>query len=361
MTRGAPAILEFGAGDGTRLLVAPALAGRVLTSVFRDGTEAAWLDRRAIAAGYGTPARFHNFGGQDRIWLGPEGGPFGYFFAPGAKCEPDAWRAPRLIDRGSWRLLTRDRLGARMRLEGTIVDASGGRMRVRIVRDVRALGRADVEERLGARLPRSVESAGSESSQVLTRLSAAPLPPRPALPQLWVLGQFPCGPRAVVFAPLRAGARSAVKPFEDRYFGPPGPRRILYTAGDGGPPCVLFRADGRLRSKFGVPVRHSSGIAGAFDPQRELLTIVRFDVHPAAPYGSFLWSPRARELRGGDVFQSYNSGDGTCFELESVAPASPEAGSKARAHRHATLFLRGNPRVLRNFLRERLRIRLPAR
>ena len=38
------------------------------------------------------------FGGEERFWLGPEGGQYAIYFAPGAKFEFDAWHTPPLID-----------------------------------------------------------------------------------------------------------------------------------------------------------------------------------------------------------------------------------------------------------------------
>ena len=67
-------VLLTGAG-GAQVAVSPAYQGRVLTST-TGGDKApsfGWLGREAIASGTYQP-HMNVFGGEDRFWLGPEGG-----------------------------------------------------------------------------------------------------------------------------------------------------------------------------------------------------------------------------------------------------------------------------------------------
>ena len=63
--------------DGAaRVLICPEYQGRVMTSTCsgEDGASLGWINRRFIEEG--KPSRqFNNYGGEDRIWLSPEGGP----------------------------------------------------------------------------------------------------------------------------------------------------------------------------------------------------------------------------------------------------------------------------------------------
>jgi hypothetical protein len=167
-----------------------------------------------------------------------------------------------------------------------------------------------------------------------------------------------------VFAPLTDRAprpRAGVKSYEDRYFGEPGPERLWEDRPTHSERCVYFRADGQRRCKFGLRPAATPGLAGALDPDRGLLTLVKFDVHPRAPYGNFLWDPAEENLFRGDVFQSYNSGDGTFYELESVSPARPSSPGSSVVHSHATCFLRGDAERLREFLYLTLDVTIPER
>lgn len=81
-------------GDAAAVL-APAYQGRVMTTTATgDGsTSYGWVNYKLIAKGVVPPeeakgtleSKIHVFGGEERFWLGPEGGQFGIFFAPGAK------------------------------------------------------------------------------------------------------------------------------------------------------------------------------------------------------------------------------------------------------------------------------------
>ena len=61
------------------------------------------LNRDFIQAGKtGTP--LDSYGGEDRFWLGPEGGQFGLYFAPGARFDIDHWQTPTGLQEGAWEI-----------------------------------------------------------------------------------------------------------------------------------------------------------------------------------------------------------------------------------------------------------------
>ena len=82
---------------GARVALAPAWQGRVMTSSAGGdaGLSYGWINRDLIASGKLQP-HINVFGGEDRFWLGPEGGQFSIFFAPGAKFELSDWFTPPL-------------------------------------------------------------------------------------------------------------------------------------------------------------------------------------------------------------------------------------------------------------------------
>ena len=70
-------------GTGARVAVAPAWQGRVMTSTSGgdSGASLGWIHRKNIARGIkpeaerkGDAKHIHIFGGEERFWLGPEGG-----------------------------------------------------------------------------------------------------------------------------------------------------------------------------------------------------------------------------------------------------------------------------------------------
>src|SRR5262245_24033669 len=67
-----------------QVAVTPAWQGRVMTSTAEGdaGTSFGWINRDLIASGKLQP-HINVFGGEDRFWLGPEGGQFSIFFTKG--------------------------------------------------------------------------------------------------------------------------------------------------------------------------------------------------------------------------------------------------------------------------------------
>ena len=57
------------------------------------GLSFGWINRELIASGKLLP-HMNAFGGEDRFWMGPEGGQFSIFFAKGAKFEFADWFTP---------------------------------------------------------------------------------------------------------------------------------------------------------------------------------------------------------------------------------------------------------------------------
>ncbi|MEI7809221.1 MAG: DUF6786 family protein [Verrucomicrobiota bacterium] len=91
-------VLSDSAGQA-KVAVSPAWQGRVMTSSAGgdSGLSYGWINRDLIASEKLQP-HINAFGGEDRFWLGPEGGQFSIFFAQGAKFELSDWFTPAAID-----------------------------------------------------------------------------------------------------------------------------------------------------------------------------------------------------------------------------------------------------------------------
>src|SRR5262249_33866476 len=85
--------------SGAEAALAPAYQGRVLTSTTggSDAPSFGWIGRAAIASGQRQP-HMNVFGGEDRFWLGPEGGQYALYFKPGDPFDLDHWQVPEPID-----------------------------------------------------------------------------------------------------------------------------------------------------------------------------------------------------------------------------------------------------------------------
>ena len=100
------AIIELSAG-GSRVAIAPAYQGRVMTST-AAGPESpgfGWINPEVIATGIKPESEradlakhIHVFGGEERLWFGPEGGPFALFFPPKVEQTFANWKTPAAMD-----------------------------------------------------------------------------------------------------------------------------------------------------------------------------------------------------------------------------------------------------------------------
>ena len=81
------------------LAVCPGYQGRVMTSTSggEAGMSFGWLNYDLIESGE-ILDHINPVGGEDRFWLGPEGGQFSIFFKKGDEFNLDHWQTPAPID-----------------------------------------------------------------------------------------------------------------------------------------------------------------------------------------------------------------------------------------------------------------------
>jgi len=100
-------VIVLEAEHGGRIAVSPSYQGRVMTSaVSEDGASLGYLNRSFIEKGESGTA-FDNYGGEDRFWLGPEGGPHALYFAPGDEQDFVHWQTPAALQEGAWEVVER--------------------------------------------------------------------------------------------------------------------------------------------------------------------------------------------------------------------------------------------------------------
>ena len=102
-----PVILKNDAG--ARVALAPLYQGRVMTSTMggENGFSCGWINYKLIESGKPT-AHINAYGGEDRFWLGPEGGPFSLYFPKGAEYTFENWQVPAVFDTLPWEVTDRD-------------------------------------------------------------------------------------------------------------------------------------------------------------------------------------------------------------------------------------------------------------
>ena len=97
-------VLNSKDGNG-QVIISAKYQAKVFTSTAGgvNGKSFGWINYKTFAAASIDP-HMNAYGGEDRLWLGPEGGKFSLFFKPQTKMEFANWHTPAAFDFESWRL-----------------------------------------------------------------------------------------------------------------------------------------------------------------------------------------------------------------------------------------------------------------
>jgi len=347
------------AKDLAKVAVAPGWQGRVMTSTAGAdaGLSFGWINRELIASGKLLP-HMNAFGGEDRFWMGPEGGQFSIFFAKGAKFEYADWFTPAVFDTLPFKVVSQSKGQAVFASEFTLTNYSGTRFEVAVKRAVHLLGAEVAWRKLGVKPSADVSLVAYETDNKITNAGKQAWNKDTGLLSIWILGMFTPSPSATIVVPIKAGPESelGVKVTSD-YFGQIPPDRLVVKDD-----VIYFCADGKYRSKIGINPKRSKGVAGSYDADNKVLTIVQFTV-PAGvtDYVNSLWKLQDNPY-GGDASNCYNDGPptpgakpmGPFFELESSSPAAALAPGRSLSHIHRTVHLSGPEPVLDSVARATL-------
>jgi uncharacterized protein DUF6786 len=345
----------------SRVAVAPAYQGRVMTST-TGGAGApgfGWIGRAAIRSGERQP-HMNVFGGEDRFWLGPEGGQYALYFRAGDPFDLDHWQVPEAIDWGPWDIANQSEASVRFRKRMTLTNYTGTRFDLDVDRTVRLLTEDEVAAQLGLSPAGAVRTVAFESSNTVTNLGSAPWQPQSGLVSVWILGMFNPSPRTTIALPIARGPESTLGPaVNDGYFGRVPADRLVVDDG-----TVFFRGDGLHRSKIGLPPSRALSVAGSYDAAAHVLTLVQY-TRPAGAsrYVNSMWEMQ-REPYKGDVVNSYNDGPpapgkpplGPFYEIETSSPALDLAPGQRYTHVHRTFHVAGAEDELDRLARATLKV-----
>lgn len=334
-----------------KIAVVPAFQGRIMTSTAGGdgGTSFGSINYDLIASGKLVP-KINAFGGEDRFWMGPEGGQFAIFFEKGDTFTLDDWQTPACIDSDEYVVSDRNDHSISFAHEASFSNYSGTMFRVRIDRTVRLIERTTAAADLRIVIPDEAKVVAFESENTITNIGTEAWTREKGLLSLWVLGMFKPSDSTVVIAPFNKGEAAKAGPIvNDSYFGKVPADRIAIDEAGG---VIYFRGDAKMRTKIGLSPRRSRPIVGSWDPTRNVLTIVKYTLPSEAwelPYVNSMWEIQ-QDPYAGDVINSYNHGDvdkdgnpvNGFYELETSSPAAALAPGASALHRHRTVHIVGS-------------------
>jgi len=364
-------VVVLSSGDA-RVAVTPAFQGRVMTSTTGgdDGPSFGWLNYKVIEAGVleAEKARgrleehIYVFGGEERFWVGPEGGQFSIYFKPGAKYDFAAWKVPAFIDTEPFKLAKQSPSSARFTRDVEVMNNTGTVFRIGIERTVSLLTPAQAQQALGIALPAGVKAVAYETDNRITNQGEKPWTKETGLLSIWMLGMYKPSPGTTVAIPFKSGPEADLGPkVNDTYFGKVPPEYLVVKDD-----VLFFKGDGTHRSKIGISPKRSKGIAGSYDAGQKLLTLVTYNVPETHEgYVNSMWEHQ-QDPFSGDVINSYNDGSpepgkpplGPFYELETSSPAAALGPGKTMKHVQRTFHLQGDEAALDAIARKTLGVGL---
>ena len=351
---------EFGQAQ---VAVVPAWQGRVMTSTSGglSGASYGWLNYELIESGVLQP-HINAFGGEDRFWMGPEGGQYAIFFEEGAPFDLTAWQTPPLIDTESFEVVSSEPTSVTFSKKATIRNYSGTSFDLRIERIVSLMEAPAVESALAIELSPEVEFVAFQSENALFNAGEEVWTKEGGLLSIWILGMYVPSPQTTIVIPYVDGPEAELGPIvNDAYFGKVPPERLIVS-----PEAIFFKGDGEYRAKIGLSPARAVEVLGSWDSESKTLTVVQYN-KPAgvSDYVNSMWEVQEAPYAG-DVVNSYNDGPpepgaeplGPFYELETSSPAIELVPGESTTHSHRTFHFSGSEPALDGIARSVLGVSL---
>jgi len=327
----------------SKMIVSPKYQAKVFTSTAAgdSGQSFGWINYKA----FDRPAAAHinPYGGENRIWLAPEGGKFSLYFKKGDSMDYAHWQTPAPFDSEDWTLLHHDSTTVSLQKEMELVNYSGTTLRFLVKRFIGILPEKTIDSLLAIPSDNTVSAVGYQTVNALVNTGAAPWTEATGMPAIWLLDMLKVSDSNTIVVPYEDSLKGKEKIATTDYFGEIPKERIKYDQS-----TIFFRADGKKRCKLGVSPQRAKNVIGSYDAINRVLTIVLFDLEKDAKYLNQEWKTTKPPFSG-DVINAYNDGplaDGTqlgpFYELESVAPAVALQPGEQTIHRHAVFHFTGN-------------------
>jgi hypothetical protein len=329
----------LGKGDA-QVLVSPKYQAKVFTSTAEgdSGHSFGWIHYSAFDGPL--DAHMNAYGGENRFWLGPEGGAFSMFFEKGAAQQFEHWHTPAAYDSEAWDLVSIGDTTAGFRKDMQLRNYAGTAFSVRVDRKVSLLAQPAFGLLLGVNCPPGVKAVGYRTENTVTNTGPAAWDEKTGMPCTWILDMFPPSDKTTIVIPYKAGEGS---PATTTYFGEIPADRIK-TANN----TLYFKADGKQRGKLGIHPGRAKSVAGSYDANNHILTIVLFDVNPLGRYLNQEWRTD-KPVFSGDAVNAYNDGPvaggkqlGPFYELESVSTAHFLPPGHSGTHWHSVFHFTGS-------------------
>ena len=340
--------VELSCNEGqSRLLVVPAFQGRVMTSTAMGlaGKSYGWINHKYIESAKVSP-QFNPYGGEERLWIGPEGGPYSWFFKEGDSQIYENWKVPKAIDTECYEIISQDDRSVTFYKDIEIANSSSILFKIGIRRKVDILDQPDISSLLGVELPDGLKIIAYKTENHLFNRSCFRWTEETGMPSVWLLSTFNPTPSTTVFIPYNREYEG--RHVNDTYFGKVPPDRLILRNG-----IVYFKIDGEFRSKIGIPFGSAKDICGSYDSESGVLNIIKYNIPEGnVRYVNSQWGAQENPFDG-DVINAYNDGptetgyvQGPFFEVETSSPGAAIGPGESLTHTQYTIHIQGERELL---------------
>jgi len=349
--------VELVSGD-SRLIIVPEYQGRVMTSSSSglNGFSYGWINYDLISSS-AIQESFNPYGGEERIWLGPEGGQFSLFFKKDTSFSLENWLVPPVLDKEPFNVTGRDEKSVTLNKNFKLENLSGTIFNGEIIRKVTLLSHDEINESLGRLIDRSVNVVAYRSENGLKNTGNNSWNKEGGALSVWMLSMLNPSPEVTVIIPYIEGDSSKIV---SEYFGKIPDNRLKISD-----KAVFFLADGKFRSKIGISPQRAVPIIGSYDAKNHILTLVEFTLpETAMEYVNSELEIQDEPFRG-DVINSYNDGPadngsqlGPFYELEISSPAAFLKPGEEIIHTQNTYHFEGSESTLDKIAKSLLNVSL---
>jgi len=335
--------------SNSSVAIVPDWQGRVMTSTSEGihGFSFGWINHELISSGETLP-HINPYGGEERLWLGPEGGQYSIFFKKGDEFIYEKWQTPPFLDTVPFRITELSDSSVAFSHYVEISNYSGTAFSLEIGRKVTLLSDDQIMKLTGIDLE-AINFVAYRSDNKLSNRGADEWKKETGLLSIWMLGMFIPSPAVIVVIPVRQGNEKELGvAVNDTYFGKISDDRLRISGSN-----IYFRADGKSRGKIGISPRRSRGIMGSYDFENNILTLlVCILPEGKTEYVNSTWQIQDNPFSG-DALNSYNDGPledgsqmGPFYELETSSPAAALKPGESMTHSQITIHLTGEKNLL---------------
>ncbi len=336
--------VELKNGDAC-IIVSPDFQGRVMTSsaAGENGLSYGWINYDLIKSGE-VLQHINPMGGEERFWLGPEGGQFSIFFKNGDAFDLKHWQTPSVIDTEKYEMVASGKTFAEFKKSAKIKNYSNNEFQFEIKRKVVLLTNEEIAKELGVGIEKNTKVVGYKTINSLLNTGTEAWKKESGLLSVWLLGMFNPSPEVTIVVPFKTGVKSDYI-VKDDYFGKiPAERLVVDTSG-----FVFLKGDGKYRGKIGIPPQRALSFLGSYDAHNHLLTIIKCEEKEGVTdYVNSAWELQKYPFKG-DAINSYNDGPvadgkqlGPFYEMETSSPALALKAGESATYSQSTFHFQGN-------------------